>query len=495
MDTAKAGAILALIMQHARQNGKVYALAKEGFNLVGEEMIWCSPSGCWAHDSQNTYRFRGSTGSEAGNYKSDVMAAAQVNEFDNAADVVEALLNFNNSDYAVAATLGWFVACWQKPLHVALHGAFPILQAYGESGAGKTQLFLQLLKMFYAKEEPKAMNASQGSAYGRRVMFSGSSTIPMLVDEFKPTKMSLEAVRDFRMTIHEMYTPAFQAPRGGGDARSSAPGQWAELSMDTKTTPLCFTTETAESETAIQERTISVPFSKAARAGKADAAFQTLAANPQVMAAIGKLLLLGTAASKRDSLKHLIARSHEVANEKLARSGNSRIVYNAGVALSGLGFLGMVLKHHMPEIYAERFEQRLTDLRLALIEPNNYASLVAAPEIVKLLRFMVTISHQDSLDAEWNVRHGIEYEYAGAGLDLDIDVDAFYLRYRTAVSRRSQVPAFPDPDTFLAALQSSSLKKEVAPPDTPLNKGTNAPRVVRLSAVALEEYGLGAFKA
>lgn len=495
MDTTKTGKILALIMQSAKANGQIKAIAKEGFNLLGEDLVWCSPSGCWAHNSKDSYRFRGSSGSEAGNFKSDVMAAALLDEFPNAEEVVNALMNFNLNDFTVAATLGWFVACWHKPLHIAMGSSFPILQAYGESGAGKTMLVMQMLRMFYFHEQPKAMNASQGSSYGRRVMFSGSSTIPLVVDEFKPSKMSLEAVREFRMAIHEMYTPAFQSPRGGGDARSSAPGNWAELSLETKTTPLCFTTETAESETAVQERTISVPFSKATRAGKADDAFQVMTQNPDVLAALGKTLLLGTAAAKRENLKHLIIRSHEVAASTLSRSGNSRIVYNAGVALAGLGFLGMVLKHHMPEAFESTFDARLTALRAALIEPNNYTSLVAAPEIVKLLRFMVTISHQDDADAEWNVRHGTEYAYYQPQMDLDIDVDAFYLRYRTAAGRRSQATAFADPDTFLAALRSSSLLKEAQPVDTPLNKGTNSPRVVRLSAAALEEYSLGAFKA
>lgn len=494
MDTIKTGKILALIMQAAKANGKVFALPKEGFNLVKDELVWCSPLGCWAHTSKDTYRFRGAQGSESGNFKSDVMSAPQVNELDNVADVIDALLRFNNSDYTVAATLGWFVACWHKPLHVALHGSFPILQAYGESGAGKTLAFMQMLRMFYFNESPKAMNASQGSAYGRRVMFSGSTTIPVLVDEFKPTKMSMDAVRDFRMTIHEMYTPAFQSPRGGGDARSNAPGNWAEISLDTKTTPLCFTTETAESETAIQERTVSVPFSKASRSGKADAAFKVVSENQEVLAAVGKLLLLGTAASKRESLKALIARSHEVASENLSRSGNSRIVYNAGVVLSGLGFFGMVLKHHMPEVYESRFEERLKALRAAVIDPANYAALQAAPEIVKMLRFMTTISHQDPADAEWNVRHGMEYAYHQPSLDLDISGDAFFWRYRAACQRRNMTPAFTDVDAFIAALRSSSLVLESFPPDTSLNSGTNAPRVVRLSAAALEEYGLGAFK-
>jgi hypothetical protein len=496
MDTQKAGKVGALIMQAAGKNGKIKALGKEGFNLLGEDLVWCSPDGCYAHNSRDTYRFRSSAGSEGGNFLSDVMAAPKIEDVSNIAEVVDALMSFNNNLYTTAATLGWFAACWQKPLHVALHGSFPILQAFGESGAGKTLMCMTLMKLFYFKNQPKMINASQGTAYGRRVLFSGSTTIPLLVDEFKPARMTQVAAQEFRMMLHEMYTPAFQAPRGGGDARSSASGNWAELSFDMKTTPLCFTTETAESETAVQERTIAVPFSKSARTGAADKAFNVLQANTDVIAAVGKLLLHATAAAKRESLKSLIARSHEVAAQRLTRSGNSRIVYNAGVALSGLGFLGMVLRHSMPEEFADRFEKRLEVLREAVLDEKNYATLMAAPEIIKVLRFMVTVSHQDDAEADHNVRHGMEYAYhMESGGDLDINVDAFYFRYRTAASRRSQSPAFNDPDSFLAALRSSSLMKEISPPDTKLNEGTNAPRVVRLSVAALDEYSLGAFKA
>lgn len=494
LDTAKAGKIGALVMQAANSNGKLKALSKEGLNLLpGGEFVWASPTGCWAHDSKHTYKFRSGTGSEGGNFQSDVMAAPQVGEYEAIADVIDALMNFNLNDYTVAAVLGWYMACWQKPLHVALHGSFPILQAYGESGAGKTLMCMTLMKLFYYRNAPKMMNASQGTAYGRRVLFSGSTTIPVLVDEFKPSRMSQAAAQEFRMMLHEMYTPAFQAPRGGGDPRSSASGNWAELSMETKTTPLCFTTETAESETAIQERTIAAPFSKSARSGRADEAFGVLSAHPDGIAAVGKLLLHATAAAKPESLKTLIARSHTVASESLTRSGNSRIVYNAGVVLAGLGFFGMALRHALPEEFETRFEPRLKVLREAVLDPKNYSTLQAAPEIVKMLRFMVTVSHQDESDADHNVRHGREYAYTQP-LDLDISVDAFYLRYRTAASRRSQSPVFQDPDSFLAALRSSSLLKEAFPPDTMLNEGTNAPRVVRLCAAALEEYKLGAFK-
>jgi len=206
-------------------------------------------------------------------------------------------------------------------------------------------------------------------------------------------------------------------------------------------------------------------------------------------------MLHATSAAKRDSLKALIARSHEVAAQRLTRSGNSRIVYNAGVALAGLGFLGMVLRHSMPDEFADRYAARLDVLREAILEEKNYTTLTAAPEIVKVLRFMVTVSHQDEAEADHNIRHGMEYSYSGKEMDLDINVDAFYMRYRTAVSRRSQSPAFQDPDSFLAALRSSSMLKENEPADSKLNEGTNRARVVRLSAAALDEYALGAFKA
>lgn len=500
LDTPKAGGIMAVLMNQARMNNRVYTLPKEGFNLIesktGEpdRLVWVAPLGCYTKDDDRSYRFRTPTGSEGGFFQSDVMAAPKLSEHPNAVAVVDAMLNFNLSDYSVAATLGWLVACWHKPYFLKYQSMFPLLQLYGESGAGKTSLAIALIHMFYYREKPKMVNAAVGTAYGRRMMFTASSTVPVLVDEFKPHLMSLDLQREFRMTMHELYQPEFQSPRGGGDSRS-ATSSWSDVVFETKTTPMMFSTETAETETAIQERVMSAQFSKSNRVGRAEEAFTLLKANPHVLASVGKLLLQGTVHMDPDKVMALIKRSHEVAQESLNRSGNSRVVYNASVSISGITFFQMVLKHQMKEAYEARgWEERFTKLREALLDQANYPTLQTTPELVKILRMMITESAREELGAI-HVQHDVDV--ADHGGHLDINVDSFYGKYRQIAQRTGETARFQNVESMYLALRNSSLAMETNPPDSPLNKTLSyIPRVVRLNGdVLIKDYQIAGFPA
>lgn len=507
LDSTKAGGMLAVIMNSARANPKVMVLGKEGLNLVKEEgeekLVWVSPNGCWGQNLKNNYRYRSTSGSEHGNYLSDITMAPKLRDLARAEEVLDALLNFNLNDFTVATVLGWLVSCWHKPIytHWTDEQAFPMLQTYGESGGGKTSTCVLLMHLFYYRQQPKMMNASQGTAYGRRVMFCGSTTIPIYVDEFKPKHMAADQAREFRHMIHEMYHPLFQGPRGGGDARSSAPGQWAELNYEVKTTPMAFSTETAETETAIQERVVSAPFNKASREGRAEKAFDTISNNREVLSALGRVLLSGTVSVSRDALIEMIESSQRRAKESLARSGNSRPVYNVGVVLGGLVFLEKVLAKVMPEAFESRLKPRLAQLQTALLTPENYPTLQAMPELVKLLRFMSTISHLDRPDEDHIPRNNHDFAYVANGehIDLDINVDSFYLRYRAACQRKNMQPLFTDADSFHMALRGSTTCLTDKPINSPISENLDIaatnPRLVRLSGKALENFDLGRLKA
>jgi hypothetical protein len=502
LDSFKAGGMFASIMQAARANPRVFALMKEGFNIVKDEqgdekLVWASSEGCFAPDSSRAYRYRSPNGTEVGNFRSDVAEAHALTDHADAEEVVDALLHFNNDPTTTACVLGWLGACWLKPLHHKYGTNFPLLQVFGESGAGKTAMILLLLRMFYLKTEPKATNASQGTSYGRRMMLTSSSTIPYFMDEFKPKQMSQDLVREIRTLIHEMYTPSMQAPRGGGNGNGSSGGSWHDLAFETKTAPMVFSTETAEAEAAIQERTIAAAFSKRHREGRAKKSFSILERRQVVLSSIGKSMLQATMSGRPDVIRKLIDESHAEAAEALSMTGNSRIVYNLGVALSGLKFLGKVLRHAFgSSVFDEKFLPRFMELQTAMLSMDNHPSLISIPAMIRILRFMSTISWQDDPSLDHNVRHGTEFAYTPS-LDLDINVDAFFGRYRVACVRRSVTPEFNDVESFLMGVQVSSLIIEKQPADSPLirNAGNGqAPRVVRFSGEMLAEYNLGTFK-
>lgn len=501
LDSVKAGGMLGLIMSCARQNDRVLAIDKEGFTLIvrhteeGEEhdMVWAGPTGCYAKNPNAHYRYRSGSGSEHGNFRSDILVAPELRNLSKAPEVLRALLHINGNDYTVAALLGWLAACWIKPYHLLRkEGSFPLLQSYGESGSGKTALNALLLHMFYYRNPPVMTNARTGTGYGRRVLFGASTTIPIYVDEYKPRHMNRNEVMEFQAMIHEMYTPKFAAPRGGGDVRSSAPGQWAELSMDVKTTPLSFSTENPITETAIQERTLAVPFSKAAREDHTSQ-FNTVAANTEVLAALGRSMLNAALHLPKTTIDKLIERSEQLAAEALSRSGNSRIVYNISVALSGIGLLELVIKKLLPEL-GEELVGRFSTLRGAMLSQGNYSSLSSVPELVKVLRFMVQVSNMDGLEADHTPKPGRDFSYT-PNRALEIDVPAFYLRYTLAAQKYNQSLLFPDADGMYMALRLFKGLEGLNPTDSELLNPTVGDQLIaRLSADAMVSAGVGVFK-
>lgn len=503
LDTTKAGGILALIMDSSRGNNQIHVLDKEGIVLVERpeedpEVVWSSPSGCLSHSGKYTYRYRAISGSEAGNFQSDVALAKQLKDFSSQVliDTLSALFNFNENPHTVATVLGWFMSCWHKPLYLKWGEQFPILQLHGESGAGKTALAQQLLSFFYYRNNPRMISAVSGTPYGRRVMFSASSSIPLLVDEFKPHQMGPEQARAFRMEIHKMYTPQMQAPRGGGDQRSSMPGQWGEVVNETMTTPMLFTTEHPETETAIQERVLSASFTKAARrTQEAKEAFETLRNNKDVLAAFGRLMLNATAQAPLQKIRNLFDRSQALAKERLERNGNDRVVYNVGVALAGLTFFEMIVAHEMKSAYDQTFREAFETLREELIDPRNQEALQAEPEIIKLLRLLIVVSHtEDDSTSDVVCRLGKDFHYTPTG-DLDLNVDSVYMRYRSVMQRRGMLAKFPDVDSFMLSLSNANVAIGADPADSAFLQADYKVRVIRLDGeMLMREYDLGMFK-
>lgn len=503
LDSAKIGGIHAQMLQSSRRNGTVHAVSKEGLSLLPGEstsepgtLIWASADGCQMYkEDDKRYKFKPLAGSEEGNFRSDLMQAPELASLDRdrVLAVLDAMLHFTGNDYTVAATLGWMLSCFLKPYHIKLNKSFPLLEVYGESGGGKTTTVLSLLQMFYYRNAPRATTCGSGSPFGRRLMMSSSESIPYFFDEFKPREMNLDQVKEMRMLFHEAYTPAMQAARGGGiPGRNSA---WHEMSQDMKTTPVIFSTENPETQTALQERVLAVPFAKSFRRAH-ERAIQILQHNPDVVSAFGRITALAAMAYGGERMKLLISESHEKAYA-LARDGNSRVVYNYGVAISGLEFFGRMLSKALgTETYhGERIRGRLSHLIEILRNPDQLPVHRSAPEIFKILHMMVTVSRQDSHDSDIVCKPGIEFGYHRNG-DLDIDADTFYGRYRVAASRRGAVPTFSDVDQFWIALSSSSVVKQVRPPDSPLLTEANqmaALRIARFDAEVLQENGIGMF--
>lgn len=108
------------------------------------------------------------------------------NEIRNIKNQVIPLLLRLNKPEIILPILGWFFATPFTPLIREQLGHFPILSIYGTHGAGKSSLLRILWQLFGIKSE---LFSPTETPFTFLRLFSGSSTIPIIIDEFKPYTM------------------------------------------------------------------------------------------------------------------------------------------------------------------------------------------------------------------------------------------------------------------------------------------------------------------
>ncbi|MBA7673678.1 hypothetical protein ES703_81881 [subsurface metagenome] len=99
--------------------------------------------------------------------------------------IIPLLLRLNKME-VILPILGWFFATPFTPLIREQLGHFPILSLWGTHGAGKSSLLRLLWELFGVKSE---LFSSTETAFTFLRLFSGSSSIPIIIDEFKPYTM------------------------------------------------------------------------------------------------------------------------------------------------------------------------------------------------------------------------------------------------------------------------------------------------------------------
>jgi hypothetical protein len=491
MDSRQAAGLMALITGAALQSSPILTVPKEGINLVkngsNTRLVWGSPYGCVAATDEQRYRLRSESGSRDGNYRSDVYVAPEVTP-EKMFDFIDALLNINRNKFTLACVLGWLSACWMKPLLFDRYQQFPLLQISGESGSGKTATMIRLMRMFYYRSRPVMIMATDGTQYGRRVLFTGSTSIPLYLDEYKESAMNEDMRRRMFLLMHEVYTSAFQTPRGGGDIHSGR-NEWNELRYETKTTPLVFSTEVRLNDTALVERTVTAVFDKSYRVG-CDGAFQQFDRGIDTLSFIGRNML-NAVLTKSETLMELFEGAQATAKEHLGRAGNDRITYNAGIVLGGVAMLQKVIRASLPRehraTFDDRFGDQFDDMYAAVKNPASWPNITSTPEIMRILASMAASSHLEYSAVQATKHYELTRDY------LDICLELFYDAYRQHTSRRGDRPMFPNVEGFRNALAVGRAFVAINPNDTTLPCGTNGLTVIRLSLQVLQEFGVPDF--
>lgn len=165
---------------------------------------------------------------------------------------MKALCNVNEP-VQVAQILGWFVACHFRE-HIQFdEPQFPLLNIYGNAGAGKSCLAM-LIAMINGIDYTKAefQNVEVGTLFPLTQFVSSSTTVPRLIEEVNPVQLGNTRYGQILGILKAAWSHSpIQRGRIGPDRDLS-------VSEDRVSAPLVYTSEQSALAPALRSRTVEV---------------------------------------------------------------------------------------------------------------------------------------------------------------------------------------------------------------------------------------------
>jgi hypothetical protein len=484
-------AVAAILRDTAMKNNKVvYIIGREGLDYIQRpdvtepirDFVWVTEDEVET-DAPVLYKYRNAFG-KTGMFKSDLTDAPDLEANDDTAKVINALLHFNEP-YAVASLLGWFVSAFHRQIYHHVFQQFPLLQFVGQSGAGKTTMVGHLLKLHYYLSSPIVLQADSSTKFAIQSAVQNSASIPVVLDEYKP--------RQFQPGKHaalmQMFRSSYSAQAiGKGGMSNDINSNWRDITILAFSAPIAFLTEALETETALLERTVSVPVSKNSLTGR-EAYNDLLQAQPGVISSLGKELVRATFATDIDSFKSMVEVHKAEANKIAFKRNNHRVVFNLAAVMTGLSFLERLLEVHFKSMFSER----LRELRGALTDVSKHISVSVMPEAAKVLSILAYISRTEDGLSEFGLREGTDW-VRHSETEIDLMMRNCYYKYVAWARRKGQTPLYDNEDAFIHGLSNYGPNVNRACLDSVL-KPLGTEKVFRFSLPQLKEEGVEDFKA
>ncbi len=157
------------------------------------------------------------------------------------------LLLMLNQGKIILPVLGWFFSTPFVPEIRRRLRHFPLLVVWGTHGGGKSSLLSLLWQLFGVKSE---LFSSTETAFTFLRLFSGTSTVPVIIDEFKPFNMKEDETRLLIRFLKRLYDGEIEH-RGRPDLSLVAYHLQAPTAIAGEVTPIAL-------ESAMVERVIQV---------------------------------------------------------------------------------------------------------------------------------------------------------------------------------------------------------------------------------------------
>lgn len=447
---------MADIMRHKtnKDGGCVLVTGREGLDLIippdakdrdDIDLAWITNTHVVSRNGVS-YRLKGFVTRE-GEYKSDLYGAEPLQDDQAAIEYFEHLFNIN-SESVMARMFGWFTACFLRQVFHHFFKQFPIMQVAGEAGAGKSQTCVLLARMHFLHREPPAPGASDMTTFALQGMASGSSSIPLLIDESKWREMPKHRKDQITNALRGSYIRMHI--RKGDLGRDSGETQ-AYIRQTMYSAPIAFLSEALESQPAILERSVVVSMTKASRDGRKasfDAAVEGQV-NHYWLSRFGRTCVDRALTLDFDRFQAEVKANVALVDAALgARAGGAdRPVFNIAVVLTGLEFARKVLG----TVFGTHFDQKMEALKSSLLGNIDVIVPRTMSELAKVLNALAFLSKNEPTESPMRVQYGVDYTAQPDGT-IDLKVRSCYAKYSRWCRTVGQELLFDNEEAFINAL-------------------------------------------
>jgi hypothetical protein len=491
----QAGVVQLMLSRAAKKGDRVvYALHREGLDVVQNplirdrsvtDVVWVSPDNVITENQEARYTFQPVV-STAPVFNADVHNAHVIADTEDTRTWLRALFDIN-SPTIVAQTLGWFVSCFHRQFYNKAFKQFPLLHPNGPAGCGKTLTTTLLAQMFYLKNPVvvKSCAPAASTAFSLKAAFTGSASIPLVLDEYKPIEMGTVRTDLLLQAFRLAYNQGTGS--SGGMSKGNANASFRDITDYMYSTPIAFLAESQEMQTAIVQRCVPVGFNPTDSLAHSPA-FHLASSKPEFMSQLGRALLARSFRETEESRREALVPIVKSLRENFDRSVHDRQVYNMAIVMEGLNFLDSVLLMVFKD---GEMTGRIEALRAALYEHREEVSVAAMSEAAKMFSDLSLISRSEDSESEFALRESQEY-IIGDGY-IDLLMRETFVKYFSWCKRKGFTPYYASAESFMAAMGKFPPVMDKVCLSSPLRTSGQA-RVFRFQLDKLAQEGVEMFQ-
>lgn len=485
-DVQARGLYLRMVEKARKANRRMFVSNREGLDIVkipGHEndavrsgfLIWSDNRGVAVpphiQEAGVQMKFVGFPDPH-GQYQTDIEDAPKLVEWLKEGDNKESMRKFLHnllrcqSPAHIGKLLGWEVASFYRMLFHEKYDKFPLLHINGAAGQGKTETTKLFSNLHYYKTEPKMLTPTS-TIFAITHSISGSASIPIVLDEFKPAEMNPQLYDKFKLLLRDAYN-CRSVERGGGTRESS---DYRSVHRSQLSAPIIFISEAAESESALMERVVLITQIKppVIQAGENLQKFLRATEHREYLGILGKYI--ASSIIKKMSTDAFTAEFNPIYDqtrrelmlteadldlppEEIQRKSGAkeRTVFNYAVVRYGL----QKIANLVAGIYGDEFKELFDDMYTNATSSVDDIQSQTVPEWLKVLNTFTDMAHTD-VEGPCYLIKGKDYaEVTYNGVDcIEFNLRSCYHKYRQYMALSRSKALFPGESAFVFAMRNT----------------------------------------